>query len=167
MNISLINLRELVMNREAWRAAVHGVAKSRTRLSDWTELNWGGCISDMIYFDVVYSCWVKKVRVWLLQSIFFRDSIPIFTRKKCVPTSCSYNFPIFPHSAWGTKWRRSRHMVPESFFLASDVRFGRCVCVHKWLVDVFFLLKVLGKKGFFLPFNEWRLILHQSALCLK
>ena len=33
-------LRELVMDREAWRAAFHGVAKSRTRLSDWTELNW-------------------------------------------------------------------------------------------------------------------------------
>ena len=40
MNMSLSELRELVMDREAWRAAIHGVGKSRARLSDWTELNW-------------------------------------------------------------------------------------------------------------------------------
>ena len=39
-DVSLSELRELVMDREAWRAAIHGIAKSRTRLSDWTELNW-------------------------------------------------------------------------------------------------------------------------------
>ena len=40
MDMSLSELRELVMDREAWHAAVHGVAKIRTWLSDWTELNW-------------------------------------------------------------------------------------------------------------------------------
>ena len=40
MDMSLSEVQEFVMDREAWSAAIHGVAKSLTRLSDWTELNW-------------------------------------------------------------------------------------------------------------------------------
>ena len=51
MNMSLSELRELLMDREAWHASVHEVTKSWIRLSDWTELNWT---------EEVYKTWQKQ-----------------------------------------------------------------------------------------------------------
>ena len=52
MDTILSKLQGFVMDREAWGAAIHGVAKSRTRLSDWTELNWGRNRNNCIKFNV-------------------------------------------------------------------------------------------------------------------
>ena len=60
MDMGLGGLQELVMDREGWRAVVHGVAKSQTQLSDWTELNWTEppgkpniCVLDLVIYNLI------------------------------------------------------------------------------------------------------------------
>ena len=64
LTVSLSELREMVMDREAWRAVIHGVAKSRTRLSDWTELNWTVPVSIWRKPPHKESCLVRAKWCW-------------------------------------------------------------------------------------------------------
>ena len=90
VDMNLSNLRELVMDRQAWRAAVHGVAKSRTWLSDWTELNEVVmCVVPGFFFLTPYFCFMlcySKMAVGFFGVFFW--SLCIFWSRICPNCAC-------------------------------------------------------------------------------
>ena len=74
MDVSLSELQELVMDRDAWRAAIPGVANSQTRQSDWTELNWTSLLWQSSSKAIADICNIlKKCGMKIIQAYMYND----------------------------------------------------------------------------------------------
>ena len=109
MDMGLGELRELVMEREAWHAAIHGVSKSRTRLSDWTELNWTSYMwyNNLIYTRFLHTKFLKAIILNFFFLLIFTHNISVLNSTWLI-LFLLFSCPVVSDYLWPHKLQHTR-----------------------------------------------------------
>ena len=154
MNVSVSELQQLVMDWEAWRAVIHGVAKSRTWLSNWTELNW-----------------TPFLRVWVIKESACRCRRPqrckFDTRVGKIPWRRKWQCPCFlgweipwteepcRYSPRGNKWVRYDLVTKQQqlyvlyYYMDTVIYFVYSVPYHQTLFPSFSEINIYSNQRFY------------------